>query len=403
MSSGYKLATYASAKGPRAGIIVGETLYDAAGLTGQASDATVLGILEDWDAASARCKAAAAKAKDGKAESMPLAQAKLLTPVRWPSAIYCAGANFTDHMLEMAKVQNIAPEPDPKSVGLKPWHFIKAPRTIADPGKTVALPTYSKMVDWEAELGAFIGRAARNVSVERALDHVAGYTIGTDLSARDLTKRAQVPDSSPFKFDWLGQKNFDDACPVGPWIVPAEDIADPQNVAMKLWVNDVIKQDSHTSRMIFSLAEQIAHISAHLTLHPGDLILTGTPAGVGLARKEFLKAGDVVKVWVEGVGTLTNTMGGCVPHIGTAGIDFALFFPLASFCQNGPPPSLGLIWSNDLRRFVHAGETCAPRRRRRSQHRRPPVLASGELRFSHFAGRGNDEATQEHSVSTFAG
>jgi 2-keto-4-pentenoate hydratase/2-oxohepta-3-ene-1,7-dioic acid hydratase in catechol pathway len=309
MPAGYKLATYASAKGPRAGIIVGETVYDAASLTGLASDATVLGILEDWDAASARCKAAAGKAKDGKAESLPLAQAKLLAPVRWPSAIYCAGANFTDHMLEMAKVQNIAPEPDPKSVGLKPWHFIKAPRTMADPGKTVALPTYSKMVDWEAELGAFIGRPARNVPVERALDHVAGYTVGNDLSARDLTKRAQVPDSSPFKFDWLGQKNFDDACPVGPWIVPAEDIPDPQNVAMKLWVNDVIKQDSHTAKMIFSLAEQISHISSRLTLHPGDLILTGTPAGVGLARKEFLKAGDVVKVWVEGVGTLVNPMG----------------------------------------------------------------------------------------------
>ena len=195
MPAGYKLATYASPKGPRAGIIVGETLHDAADLTGSASDASVLGILEDWDAASARCRAAAAKAKSG---GTPLAQAKLLTPVRWPSAIYCAGANFTDHMLEMAKVQNIAPEPDPKSVGLKPWHFIKASRTLADPGKTVALPTYSKMVDWEAELGAFIGRPARNVSVESALAHVAGYTIGNDLSARDLTKRAQVPVSSPF-------------------------------------------------------------------------------------------------------------------------------------------------------------------------------------------------------------
>ena len=307
MAAGYKLVTYASPKGPRAGLVVGERVHDAADLTGNAADASVLAILEDWTAASARLKAAAAKA--GGTGGIALADAKLLTPVRWPSAIYCAGANYTDHMLEMAKVQNIAPEPDPKSVGLKPWHFIKASRTLADPGKTVALPTYSKMVDWEAELGAFIGRPARSVSVERALDHVAGYTVGNDLSARDLTKRAQVPDSSPFKFDWLGQKNFDDACPVGPWIVPAEDIADPQNLALKLWVNDVIKQDSHTSKMIFSLAEQIAHISSMLTLHPGDLILTGTAAGVGLARKEFLKAGDVVKVWVEGVGTLTNTMG----------------------------------------------------------------------------------------------
>src|SRR5712672_4357433 len=148
MSSGYKLVTYASAKGPRAGIVVGETVHDAAGLTGKASDATVLDILNDWDAASARLKEAATRS--GKAKGLALADAKLLAPVRWPSAIYCAGANFTDHMLEMAKVQNIAPEPDPKSVGLKPWHFIKASRTLADPGKTVALPT--KMVDWEAEL-----------------------------------------------------------------------------------------------------------------------------------------------------------------------------------------------------------------------------------------------------------
>jgi len=307
MPAGYKLATYASAKGPRAALVVGEKVFDAAELTGNAVDASVVGLLEDWNAASTRLKAAAIKA--GKTDGIALAEAKLLAPVRWPPAIYCAGANFTDHMLEMAKVQNIAPEPDPKSVGLKPWHFIKASRTLADPDKTVALPTYSKMVDWEAELAAVIGRPTRNVSVAEALNHVAGYTVGNDLSARDLTKRTPVPDSSPFKFDWLGQKNFDDACPLGPWIVPAEDIPDPQNLAIKLWVNDVIKQDSHTSKMIFSLAEQIAHISSRLTLHPGDLILTGTPAGVGLARKEFLKAGDVVKVWVEGVGTLTNTMG----------------------------------------------------------------------------------------------
>ncbi len=307
MAAGYKLVTYLGSRGPRAGLVVGEKVYDAEVLTGLPSDASVLGILDDWAAASARLKAAVAKA--GGAGGIALADARLLTPVRWPSAIYCAGANFSDHMLEMAKVQNIAPEPDPKSVGLKPWHFIKASRTLADPGKTVKLPSYSKMVDWEAELGGVIGRAARNVSVERALDYVAGYTVGNDLSARDLTKRSQVPDSSPFKFDWLGQKNFDDACPVGPWIVPAEDIADPQNLGLKLWVNDVIKQDSHTSKMIFSLAEQIAHISSMLTLHPGDIILTGTAAGVGLARKEFLKAGDVVKVWVEGVGTLTNKMG----------------------------------------------------------------------------------------------
>ncbi len=212
-------------------------------------------------------------------------------------------------MMEMAKVQNLTPEPDPHSLGLKPWHFIKTVHCLAPPDSTVKLPAYSKMVDWEAELTAVIGRPARNVSIENALGHVAGYTVANDLSARDFTKRPHVPDNSPFKYDWLSQKCFEGACPLGPWIVPADTIADPQKVAIKLWVNDVIKQDSHTSKMIFTLAEQIAHLSTRVTLQPGDLILTGTPAGVGLARNEFLKAGDVVKVWVEGVGTLTNTCG----------------------------------------------------------------------------------------------
>ena len=243
----------------------------------------------------------------GKGDGLPLRDTKLLAPVSTPGGIFCAGANFTDHMLEMAQVQNITPEPDPHSVGLNPWHFIKAMHCLAPPDSIVKLPSYSKMVDWEAELTAVIGRPAENVSIERALDYVAGYTIANDLSARDLTKRPHVSDTSPFKFDWLGQKNFDGGCPLGPWIVPAEDIPDPQNVALKLWVNDVIKQDSHTSKMIFTLAEQIAHLSTMITLQPGDLILTGTAAGVGLARKEFLKPGDVVKIWIENIGTLTNT------------------------------------------------------------------------------------------------
>jgi 2-keto-4-pentenoate hydratase/2-oxohepta-3-ene-1,7-dioic acid hydratase in catechol pathway len=305
--AGYKLATYQSAQGPRAGIIVGDEIFDAAALTGRVSYITTLDILNDWEAARGILQAASAK--ESPAGGMPLDHTTLLAPVRWPSAIYCAGANFTDHMMEMAKVQNIAPEPDPHEVGLNPWHFIKASRAVADPDTTITLPPYSKMVDWEAELTAVIGRKAKNVALENALEYVAGYTVANDLSARDLTKRPHVSDTSPFKFDWLGQKNFDGACPVGPWIVPADEIADPQNLAIKLWVNDVIKQDSHTTRMIFTLAEQIAHISSRITLYPGDLILTGTPSGVGMARKEFLQAGDVMKVWVEGVGTLTNTCG----------------------------------------------------------------------------------------------
>lgn len=304
----YRLFSYSSPKGPRAGLAVDDKMYDAAALTGESRYQSVLDILNDWRSAQKALRAAAAKARSPKARTRPLARPKLLAPVLYPSALYCAGANYSDHMLEMAKVQGIAPEPDPHSLGLSPWHFIKASRSVVPSDVKLKMPAYSQMLDWEAELTAVIGRPAKDVPLAKALDYVAGYTIANDLSARDFTKRAKVSDTSPFKFDWVSQKSFDGACPVGPWIVPASDIRDPQNLAIKLWVNDVLKQDSHTSKMIFTLAEQIAHLSTRMTLYPGDLILTGTPAGVGMGRREFLKPGDVVKVWVEGIGTLTNTM-----------------------------------------------------------------------------------------------
>ena len=305
--AGYKLATYQSMQGPRAGIVVDETVFDAAELSGQASYASVLGILEDWPRANDTFRSVLAKHGE-QAKALPLVQTRLRAPVLWPPAIYCAGANYSDHAAEMAKRANRPEEPNPKTLGLKPWHFIKASRTLADPGATVTASHYSQKLDWEVELAAVIGKPARNVSVEQALDHVAGYTAANDLSARDLSRRPHVPDTSAFKSDWTGQKSFDGACPLGPWIVPAGDIPDPQNLAIKLWVNDAIKQDSNTGKMIYSIAEQIAHLSAGITLHPGDLILTGTPAGVGSARNEFLQPGDVVKIEIERIGVLSNTI-----------------------------------------------------------------------------------------------
>jgi 2-keto-4-pentenoate hydratase/2-oxohepta-3-ene-1,7-dioic acid hydratase in catechol pathway len=306
--SSYLLVTYQSEKGPRAGVAVGDKLFDAAALTRKAAYVSMLDILKDWTSAKGTLKKAAAAAGKSKLKSRPVAKAKLLAPVLWPSAIYCAGANYSDHMDEMAKLQGLPPSPDPHEVGLKPWHFIKASRTVTGDKANVKLPAASKAVDWEAELGAVIGRTAKNVPLEKALDYVAGYTIANELSARDLGRRDQVPDAIPFKWDWVGQKCFDDACPLGPWIVPASDIKDPQKLGIKLWVNDVIKQDSNTSKMIFNLAEQLSHLSSRITLYPGDIILTGTPSGVGAARREFLKSGDVAKVWIENIGTLTNKM-----------------------------------------------------------------------------------------------
>lgn len=304
----YKLVTYETARGPRAGAVFNEAVFDLAELTGTPSYGTMLGMLEDWPAAEALIDKAVAKLPSGATQSSPLAKVRLLAPVLYPSAIFCAGANYSDHMSEMARVFNLGAQPDPRKAGLAPWHFIKASRTVVEADSRIPLPADVKMLDWEAELAAVIGRVAKHVPVESALEYVAGYTVANDLSARDFTVRPNVPESSSFRYDWISQKSFDGACPLGPWIVPAKEIPDPQRLGIKLWVNDVLKQDSHTGKMIFSLAEQIAQLSTRLTLHPGDLILTGTPAGVGLARKEFLKSGDVVRVWIERIGTLSNTL-----------------------------------------------------------------------------------------------
>lgn len=306
--AGYKLATYQSKEGPRAGIVVGDQVFDAAKLTGTPAYATVLAIIEDWKAAQPALKKAAAEAGKRRVKSQPLSKTKLLAPVRWPTAIYCAGANYADHAAEMSRRMNRPPEPDPHTVGLKAWHFMKAPRAIADPGATVKISGISENVDWEVELAAVIGRTARNVSEDKALSYVAGYTIANDLSARDRGRRANVGEKSPFASDWTKHKSFDGSCPLGPWIVPASQVKNPQNLGLKLWVNDVLKQDSNTKDMIFNLAEQIARLSDGMTLHPGELILTGTPAGVGSARGEYLKAGDVVKLWIEDIGELTNRL-----------------------------------------------------------------------------------------------
>ena len=308
---GYKLLSYQAGRDARAGVLVGAAVFDAAKLTASAAHATVLGVLSDWPKAKGALAQAAKRIASGKSKvkGTPLARVKLLAPILYPGAIFCAGANYRDHAEEMARVSGTPLEKDQRELGLSPWHFIKTSRgSVVAPGAKVKLPAYSQMVDWEVELGAVIGRPAKNVTVERALDYVAGYTIGNDLSARDAGRRPHLPDASPFKFDWLGQKCFDGSCPLGPWITPASEIPDPQKLAMKLWVNDELMQDSNTSRMIFSTAEQIAQLSTRVTLQPGDLVLTGTPAGVGMARRRFLKPGETVRLWIEGIGELRNTL-----------------------------------------------------------------------------------------------
>jgi 2-keto-4-pentenoate hydratase/2-oxohepta-3-ene-1,7-dioic acid hydratase in catechol pathway len=307
----YKLLSFRAGQGSRAGVLIGDTVYDAAKVTGVAAHASVLGVLEDWSRARRLLAQGSKRIASGKTrgKGVPVARTRLLAPVLYPGAVYCAGANYTDHMAEMARAQGQTPGPTMKELGEKPWHFVKTSRSsIVGPGAKVKLPVYSQMVDWEVELAAVIGKVARDVPVERALEYVAGYTIANDLSARDVMRRDKNPAASPFHYDWLSQKCFDGSCPLGPWIVPSDELPDPQSLGLKLWVNDKLMQDSSTSRMIFDTAEQIAMLSSRVTLQPGDLILTGTPAGVGMPRRVFLKPGDSVKLWIEGIGELTHTM-----------------------------------------------------------------------------------------------
>ena len=189
--------------------------------------------------------------------------------------------------------------------GAEPWFFMKTTAgSIIGDGAPARLPKFSYQVDWEAELGVVIGQPTRGISEAKAFDAVAGYVVINDLSARDLMKR----EGTPFIYDWIGQKCFADAAPMGPWFTPAAYVRDPNNLAIKLWVNGVLKQDSNTSKMVHGIAEQVAYLSRHITLQPGDVIATGTPAGVGMPRGEFLKVGDEVKIEIEGCGTLTNHM-----------------------------------------------------------------------------------------------
>ena len=205
-----------------------------------------------------------------------------------PGKIVCVGLNYLDHAQETGQ-----------EVPKAPLLFAKWPNTLIGNGDAIVLPDAAKEVDYEAELGVVIGTAAKHVTESRALDHVEGYICLNDVSARDL----QFADGQ-----WTRGKSPDTFCPVGPRLVPREEIPDPQQLAIRCILNGQAMQDSSTAQMIFSVAEIIAYVSRVITLEPGDLIATGTPAGVGVFRdpKVLLKDGDEVSVEIDGLGTLTN-------------------------------------------------------------------------------------------------
>ncbi len=219
----------------------------------------------------------------------------LLAPLYPKKNVFCVGRNYLAHAEEGAKA--LGTELKLPSV---PTFFTKAPTTIAGPDEVLPLSSdVSPQYDWEAELAVVIGTKCRDVSEADALDVVFGYSALNDVTARDL-QRSHV--------QWFKGKSLDHTCPIGPWLIDAADIGDPQTLEIELRVNGEVKQHSNTAKMIFSVRQIIASLSAGLTLEPGDIIASGTPEGVGFARTppEFLKDGDVMEVEIEKVGVLRN-------------------------------------------------------------------------------------------------
>jgi 2-keto-4-pentenoate hydratase/2-oxohepta-3-ene-1,7-dioic acid hydratase in catechol pathway len=227
-----------------------------------------------------------------------LSDVQLAAPIPRPRKnIMCLGWNYAEHAKETALIRGQeAKTPE------YPVIFTKAPTTVNSPyGNIIIDPTVSEEIDWEVELAVIIGKGGKNIPEENALSHVFGYTVLNDVSARDLQSRHK---------QFFKGKSIDGYCPMGPWIVSADEIEDPQQLIVRLRVNGITKQEGNTSMMIFPIRTIIAILSKGMTLEPGDIIATGTPSGVGFTRNppEFLKAGDVMETEVEGIGVLRNVV-----------------------------------------------------------------------------------------------
>ena len=298
----FALATRAGADGPRPVIQVGDAfhdLHDAAAAHGFAAAAgDVSAIIRDWDARRDPLFALA-RALDGVSGAME--PPRLAAPFE-PRRIFAAASNFIEHAEEMQT--KLAAKADSE-----PYIFLKTIESVVGPGDLVVVPPQVSRPDWEVELGVVLGRSGKNVAVGDAHAMIAGYTIVNDVSARDRTRRSDFP----FSHDWFRGKSFDSFTPLGPVFVPRDCLGDPHDIRLGLKVNDVVMQDGNTSEMIFNIYEQIAYLSAILELRAGDLIASGTPAGVGMGRGVFLKDGDVMTAWVDGIGSLRNAVS--APHL----------------------------------------------------------------------------------------
>ena len=274
-----KLCTYTANGQTRTGIVVGDAVIES-GVEGSMID-----LIEGWDAVKADLAARAAAGG-----GMPLASVKLEAPVQRPGKIWAIGLNYADHIAE----SNMAtPE-------RQVW-FTKAVTSINAPYDPIQIARGTMTNDYEVELVAVIGSRAKHVGAADAAAHVFGYCVGNDVTER------MWQHAGP---QWSLGKSFDTHAPIGPWIVTADEVGDPHALGLRCFVNGEQRQDSSTQHLVFDIWQQIEHLSVGMTLEPGDLLFTGTPGGVGAAMdpRQFLKAGDVVRCEIDGLGAIEGTM-----------------------------------------------------------------------------------------------
>jgi 2-keto-4-pentenoate hydratase/2-oxohepta-3-ene-1,7-dioic acid hydratase in catechol pathway len=284
-----RLVTYDSGAGPQAGVLVGEEIVPAAALDAPAG--SVRGLLEALDApelAALGERAAAPAERPGAAsDRLALPDVRLLAPVPDPEKIICLGLNYRDHAAEAGQ-----------EIPAAPLWFAKFANSLAGSGEDIVLPAaHAEYVDYEAELAVVIGRRARDVTAAEALSHVAGAMPFNDVSARDLQLQNSL---------WTSGKAVDTFAPCGPALVTLEEIADLQGLGLRTRVNGEVVQEGTTAEQIFGVAETVAWLSRTITLVPGDIIATGTPAGIGAIQGRFLRDGDTVEVEVDGLGAVVN-------------------------------------------------------------------------------------------------
>lgn len=289
-----KLVSFMQNGQRRIGVRLEEGVLDLIGVAA-AMEVAVPATMEELIAAGEdgrRCVEAICRraAEVGEFPLLPEDQLQLLPVVSAPEKIICVGLNYRRHAQESGM-----------AVPAAPVYFSKFPNSLVGHGADVVLPRGAKQIDYEVELAVIIGKRVKHLTPEEALGAVFGYTIGNDLSARDWQMRSS---------QWLYGKALDGFLPLGPWLVTADEVRDPQALGLRCLINGELRQDSSTADMIFSVAEIISDLSQAMTLQPGDVILTGTPEGVamGMPSKPWLKPGDVVTCEIDGLGRLVNRM-----------------------------------------------------------------------------------------------